>query len=49
MKKNQTNDCVHIYLREVLMGEAFLREIEKWLTEVEDERMTSRKRLYLSA
>lgn len=39
MKKNQTNDCVHIYLREVLMGEVFLREIEKWLTEVEDERM----------
>ena len=39
MEKNQTNDYVHIYLREVLMGEAFLREIEKWLTEVEDERM----------
>ena len=39
MIKSQSKDKVHIYLREVLMGEAFLQEIHKWLAEVEDERM----------
>ncbi len=39
MGKMQAKDKVHIYLREILMGEAFLHEIEKWLIEVEDERM----------
>lgn len=36
MGKMQAKDKVHIYLREILMGEAFL---QKWLIEVEDERM----------
>ncbi len=31
MGKMQAKDKVHIYLREILMGEAFLHEIEKWL------------------
>ena len=39
MGKMQAKDKVHIYLREILMGEAFLHEIEKWLIEVEDEGM----------
>ena len=39
MGKMQAKDKVHIYLQEILMGEAFLHEIEKWLIEVEDERM----------
>ena len=39
MKEKQTNDSVHIYLQEGLTGDAFIREMEKWFTEVEDERM----------
>ena len=39
MGKMQAKDKVHIYLQEILMGEAFLHEIEKWLIEVEGERM----------
>ena len=39
MKEKQTNDSVHVYLQEVLTGDTFIREMEKWFTEVEDERM----------
>ena len=39
MKEKQTNDSVHVYLQEVLTWDTFIREMEKWFTEVEDERM----------
>ena len=39
MKEKQTNDSVHVYLQEVLTGDTFIREMKKWFTEVEDERM----------